>query len=138
VSSLHQLRELVLDRNKIKHLDASSIRGLINLRELRLEENGLRTLDHFTPLPKLQTLCLCSNRLLDIGELEKLAPLPGLLNLTLLNNAVARKQLYRPTLIRRLPSLKLIDGREVTLEERDRSELIFASDFRPSPGYMHE
>ena len=138
VSSLHQLRELVLDRNKIKHLEPGSVRGLINLRELRLEENGLRTLDHFTPLPKLQTLCLSSNRLLDIGELEKLAPLPALVNITVLNNAVARKQLYRPTLIRRLPSLKLIDGREVTLEERDRSELIFASDFRPSPGYMHE
>ena len=28
--------------------------------------------------------------------------------------------------------------RQVTLEERDRSELIFASDFRPSPGYIHE
>ena len=138
LSSLHQLRELVLDRNKIKHLDAGSVRGLVNLRELRLEENGLRTLDHFTPLPKLQTLCLSSNRLLDIGELEKLAPLPALVNITVLNNAVARKQLYRPTLIRRLPSLKLIDGREVTLEERDRSELIFASDFRPTPGYMHE
>jgi hypothetical protein len=44
---------------------------------------------------------------------------------------------------RRLPSLKLIDGREVGLEERDRAELIFASDLRPSQqggyqGYAHD
>ena len=77
-----------------------------------------------------------------MGELDKLGPphgLPSLLNVALSNNAVARKQLYRPSLLRRLPSLKLIDGREVGLEERDRAELIFASDLRPSQqGYVHE
>jgi len=141
LGSLLQLRELVLDRNKIKQLEPHSLRGLVNLRELRMEENGLRSLDHLAPLPKLQTLCLGNNRILDVGELDKLGPpngLPALLNVALLNNAVARKQLYRPSLMRRLPSLKLIDGREVSLEERDRAELIFASDFRPTPGYVHE
>ena len=129
---LHELRELVLDRNKIKALDAHSLAALANLRELRLEENGLRTLDHFAPLPKLQVLALGSNRILDVAELEKLGALPALQQIVLVNNPVARKQLYRPTLIRRLPSLKSIDGRELTLDERDRAELIFAADFRPA------
>ena len=113
-----QLRELALDRNKIRQLDPLALRGLANLRELRLEENGLRSLDGLAPLPKLQTLCLGNNRILDIGEIDKLGPplgLPALLHITLSNNAVARKQLYRPSLLRRLPSLKLIDGREVRL-----------------------
>ena len=194
LGSLLQLRELVLDRNKIKQLEVHSLRGLSNLRELRMEENGLRSLEHFAPLPRLQTLCLGNNRVLDVGELEKLGPLPALINVhartprkhphaphatrpvaaraasathaptrrprvrphpstrphpgvcvrawqvALLNNAVARKQLYRPSLLRRLPSLKLIDGREVSHEERDRAELIFASasDPRPVPSYVHE
>ena len=122
----------MLDRNKIKALDAHSLAALANLRELRLEENGLRTLDHFAPLPKLQVLALGSNRILDVAELEKLGALPALQQIVLVNNPVARKQLYRPTLIRRLPSLKSIDGRELTLDERDRAELIFAADFRPA------
>ena len=121
-----------MDRNKIKALDAHSLAALANLRELRLEENGLRTLDHFAPLPKLQVLALGSNRILDVAELEKLGALPALQQIVLVNNPVARKQLYRPTLIRRLPSLKSIDGRELTLDERDRAELIFAADFRPA------
>ena len=33
-----QLRELALDRNKIRQLDPLALRGLANLRELRLEE----------------------------------------------------------------------------------------------------
>ena len=33
-----QLRELALDRNKIRQLDPLALRGLTNLRELRLEE----------------------------------------------------------------------------------------------------
>ena len=49
-----QLRELALDRNKIRQLDPLALRGLANLRELRLEENGLRALDGLAPLPKLQ------------------------------------------------------------------------------------
>ena len=39
-----------------------------------------------------------------MGELDKLGPplgLPALLNIALSNNAVARKQLYRPSLLRR-------------------------------------
>ena len=67
LGSLLQLRELVLDRNKIRQLEPHALRGLANLRELRLEENGLRSLDGLAPLPKLQTLCLGNNRILDLS-----------------------------------------------------------------------
>lgn len=46
LSSLPALRELILDRNRIRQLDPLSLSGLDNLRELRLEENGLRSLSH--------------------------------------------------------------------------------------------
>eukprot|EP00965_Chrysotila_dentata_P129658 4286270-Pleurochrysis_carterae.AAC.1 len=46
------------------------------------------------------------------------------------NNPFSRKQLCRPSLIRRLPTLTHIDGREVTAEERERSELVFSQDLR--------
>ena len=49
-----QLRELVLDKNKIRHVDFGALLSLINLRELRVEENGLKSLSNFAPLPRLQ------------------------------------------------------------------------------------
>ncbi len=38
------------------------------------------------------------------------------------NNPLARKHQYRPTLIRRIPSLSLIDGKEITADERERTD----------------
>jgi Leucine-rich repeat (LRR) protein len=69
----HDLRELVLDKNKIKGLDPHSLTSLSRLRELRLEENGLRSLSNFHNLLKLQSLYLGYNRISEIGELERLA-----------------------------------------------------------------
>lgn len=130
LNEMYQLRELNLDRNKIRALDAQSLASLSSLRELRLEENGLRTLDHLVGLPQLTTLAAGSNRISEVSDLDKLEVMPCLQHLTLTNNAVARKQLYRPALVRRLPSLRLIDSREVTLEERERVEIIYNPDAR--------
>jgi Leucine-rich repeat (LRR) protein len=52
------LRELVLDSNKIRALDPHSLQGLIHLRDLRMEENGMRSLKHLSRLPSLQILRL--------------------------------------------------------------------------------
>ncbi len=49
-----QVRELVLDKNKIRHVDFGALLPLVNLRELRVEENGLKSLSNLVPLPRLQ------------------------------------------------------------------------------------
>ena len=87
---------------------------------------GLRSLSHFAPLPQLQTLLLGSNRVAELIELEKLLHLQTLLYLSLHNNPVARKHLYRPTLVRKLLNLKMLDNREVMEDERERAELMFS------------
>lgn len=43
-------QELVLDRNRIRYVDPDAFAGLPRLRELRLEENGLRSLAGLAPL----------------------------------------------------------------------------------------
>jgi hypothetical protein len=48
------VRELVLDKNKIRHVDFGALLPLVNLRELRVEENGLKSLSNLVPLPRLQ------------------------------------------------------------------------------------
>ena len=127
----YELRELVLDKNRIKYVDTNAFLGLTNLRELRLEENGLRSLSNFRNIHNLQLLYLGMNRISDITEIDKLSSIPFLMELTLANNPVSRKQLYRANVIRRMPTLKIVDGREIGVDERERVELMFVADSRP-------
>ena len=91
-----------------------------------MEENGLRALNNLHPLRHLKCLHLGMNRIVEVAELEKLAAHSELIEITLGNSPVARKQAYRPMLVKKIPTLRVIDGREVTAEERDHVELLFA------------
>ncbi|TPX66556.1 hypothetical protein SpCBS45565_g04405 [Spizellomyces sp. 'palustris'] len=118
------LIELVLDRNQIKGVDPSSFVSLINLKELHIKENRIKSLSHFDCLPNLQHLHLANNRVHDTSEIEKMK-LPSLIEISLAANAVARKQMYRYALVIRFPQIMGIDGKDVTLEERQRAEMYF-------------
>ena len=89
---------------------------------LKLNENGLRSLANVEKLEKLQTLYISNNRILELFEIEKLAELPNLLDLSLLHNPIARKPNYRMIVIKRLIQLMVFDGKEITMEERKRIE----------------
>jgi len=119
LEGLYSLQELVLDRNRIKYVDAGALDPVQNLRELRMEENGLRSLSNLGNLPHLQALHLGYNRISDTSEIERITGLKALLEITLMNNPVVRKQVYRAVLLGKLPMLRIIDGRDVTEEERD-------------------
>lgn len=70
LEGLENLRELNLDRNKIKSVDIGNFSSLNNLKILRMEDNGLRSLSNFEPLPKLQILKLGGNRISELAELD--------------------------------------------------------------------
>lgn len=63
LEGLHQLRELVLDRNRIKTLAESSFIAQSVLLELHLAENRIRELNHLNPLTELRKLFLGMNKL---------------------------------------------------------------------------
>ncbi len=63
--------------------------GLNQLRELHLEENRLRDLSHFKPLPSLERLYLGLNRIQDYNQLEKLHHLQNLMELSVMSNSVS-------------------------------------------------
>jgi hypothetical protein len=75
---------------------------------------------------------MSSNRISDLAEMERLAYLPNLMEVNLVNNPVARKQLYRPTAIFHMQSLRLLDSKEVTSDERDRVASLFVMEQRNS------
>ena len=126
LETLAALETLSLDRNRVKHLEPDAFAGLGNLRVLRMEENGLRSLAHFDALVSLRALHLGGNRVGEVSELEKLAPLAELGELTLAGNPVTRKQVYRPMALRHCEKAHTLDGRAVTALEREHVEYLFS------------
>lgn len=62
LEGLHQLRELVLDKNRIKALADDSFTSQNSLLELHLSENRIHDLGHLGHLSELRKLFLDSNR----------------------------------------------------------------------------
>ncbi|KAJ1494090.1 hypothetical protein T484DRAFT_1766595, partial [Baffinella frigidus] len=135
LAALGNLRE-ILDKKKVRHVEPGALAPLVNLRELRMEENGLKSLANIGPLPRLHALHLGSNRVADINDLDKIASLPSVLDLTLSNNPLSRKQLYRATAIQKLQTLKILDNKEISAEERDRVDVLFSMETRSTPSYV--
>jgi hypothetical protein len=127
LSHLEQLRELVIDHNKVKQFDENSFQGLRCLRELRAEDNGLKSLSNLGPLPRLRALYLSQNRIGELSELEKLSSLRHVMLVHLQQNPVARKPLYRAHVIQAVNMIRVIDGREVSEDEREKSEQLLQS-----------
>ncbi|XP_067894912.1 leucine-rich repeat-containing protein 9 isoform X4 [Heterodontus francisci] len=121
---LHYLAELSLERNRVRMIHENSFLGQSCLIELHLEENRMRDLNNLYPLVKLQRLFLGANKIQDIVELEKLDSLPNLTELSVDGNPVSRKVLYRPFLVFRLTRLQILDGVPVTVDEKERAELL--------------
>lgn len=135
LSHMEQLRELVLDKNKVKQVDEHAFEGLRSLRELRMDDNGLKSLSNFGPLPRLRALHLSLNRVAELNELEKLRGLRHVVIVNLAQNPVSRKPLYRAHVINAVGSVRAIDGREVTDDERERTEqLLQGGSGQPPPG----
>ncbi|CAH1791753.1 unnamed protein product [Owenia fusiformis] len=131
LEGLQDLRELVLDRNKIKCVSEESFINQWNLQELHMEENRIKELSNMACLENLQRLYLGMNRIQDISELEKLEVLPNMIELSVVSNAVSRRLLHRPMLVYRMPNLMIIDGIAVTDEERTKAELYFMEQQAP-------
>ena len=62
----------------------------------------------------------------DYSELDKLQPLRGLLELSLLDNPLSRRHQHRAITIFNLPALLSLDGVRVTSQERQNAEAIFS------------
>ncbi|XP_037551277.1 leucine-rich repeat-containing protein 9 [Nematolebias whitei] len=122
LEGLLQLRELVLDRNRIKTLGKNAFIAQNILVELHLAGNRIRELNHLDPLVDLRKLFLDMNKLQDMSELNKLEVLPSLTELSVVGNPVARNSLHRPALVLRLNELQVLDGVLVTLEERTSAD----------------
>ncbi|KAI9998978.1 hypothetical protein PInf_003642 [Phytophthora infestans] len=122
-----ELVNIRLDKNRIRQLDPESTLALRRVKFLNLEDNGLKSLSNFNNMLSLETLELSNNRLVDLEEVEKLASLPSMVNLKLVNNPLTKKHLYRQHVLYKLNPLKTLDGKDVYSDEKERIEMLFAA-----------
>lgn len=113
-----ELQHLVMDKNCIRHLDGSGFALNHKLKIFRAQENGMKTFSNLDTLQGCQTMVLGSNRISDFKVLEQFAAMPELQELTLSSQAIARKQNYRVKVLRHLFNLRVLDGVEITDDER--------------------
>lgn len=78
-------------------------------------------------LPKLHTLVLTNNRLVNLVDIDPLASLPKLKVLSLLDNSITKKPNYRLYVIFKLKGLRLLDFKKVKQTERIEAEGLFSS-----------
>lgn len=78
-------------------------------------------------LPKLHSLVLTNNRLVNLMEIDPLASLPKLRFLSLLDNNITKKPNYRLYVIHKLKSLHVLDFKKVRQKERVEAANLFAS-----------
>ncbi|GKV02824.1 hypothetical protein SLEP1_g15214 [Rubroshorea leprosula] len=78
-------------------------------------------------LPKLHSLVLTNNRLVNLVEIDPLASLPKLQFLSLLDNNITKKPNYRFYVIHKLKSLRVLDFKKVKEKERLEAENLFSS-----------
>ena len=94
--------------------DVSIISKLINAETISLPINKIKTLAPFKTCKNLKNLLLRQNQISDISEIQFLAGLPNLKNLTLADNPIASLPNYRETVINTIPQLEKLDDIEVT------------------------
>lgn len=78
-------------------------------------------------LPKLHSLVLTNNRLVNLVEIDPLASLTKLQFLSLLDNNITKKPNYRLYVIHKLKSLRLLDFKKVKQKERIEAANMFTS-----------
>ncbi|XP_071703026.1 U2 small nuclear ribonucleoprotein A' isoform X2 [Rutidosis leptorrhynchoides] len=79
-------------------------------------------------LPKLHSLVLTNNRLVNLVEIDPLASLSKLQYLSLLDNNITKKPNYRLYVIHKLKSLRVLDFRKIKQKERIEATKLFASE----------
>lgn len=76
-------------------------------------------------------LHVAGNRIQDLYEIDKVADMPMLAEVSLMQNPIARKPNYRMFVIKRMPNLVIFDGREVSFDEKKRVEGVNSSIIDP-------
>ena len=132
LDELPQLREIILAKNRLRVIEHDNFMCNPYLRDLCLDENSIKTIEGVRILAHLQKLSVASNRIAEISDIEKgLEGLSQIIDVSFIGNPVGRKPLYRTHTLHLAPNCVMLDGRQVSTEERERAEQFFEQEAIP-------
>ena len=103
----------------IKEIDIVEYKYIENCQRLYLSQNYISSLSGITQFNNLQHLSISFNSINEMHELQYLAHLaPTLQSLSLEGNPICSIPAYKSICIRLLPNLRVLDGKPVTLQDR--------------------
>jgi len=98
------------------------------LRSLDLSKNGISSLKGLETIESLKFLKLSLNNISKIGQLKYIKNLPLLTDVDLCVNPVQTAKYYRLQCLFHMPQLRIIDGTEITAEEKVKAENLHGFD----------
>ncbi len=123
-----QFDTIDLSDNEIRRLD--NFPRLKRLRTLLLSNNFVERLGAQLgeQVAELEALVLSNNKVKSLSEVDRLAALPKLATLSLVDNPVCKQPHYRAYVVHKLPALKVLDFRKVKAGEREQADQLFSSE----------
>ncbi|KAL0490697.1 U2 small nuclear ribonucleoprotein A [Acrasis kona] len=111
--------------NEVTRLEAGSFPTLQRLQNLYLNNNRLQYIDQNVAVnvPNLKCLILTNNYFKELEQLQVLRHFENLETLSLVDNAVTRKENYRLYVVSLLPRLKYLDFQKIKQQERERAQI---------------
>lgn len=126
-ATLDQFDTIDFSNNEIRKIDGFPLLKRLscllfnNNRIVRVAENLEES------IPNLETLILTGNNIQELGDLDPLSSLPKLKSLCLLQNPIINKDHYRHYVAYKIPQLKLLDFSKIKLKERQEANALFKS-----------
>ena len=134
METLVGLRELDVTKNRIRQFDPQTFTYNRMLSCIKIEENLLKSIAGMEKLERIRSLFLGSNRLTDFWQLDKMQDMDLLQELTLNLNPLAKKPLFRSTVVKRFTTLRILDGIEISSAEREKNETHTSAPNNPGSG----
>ena len=91
-----------LCKNRIRQIEPNSFVPPMLISCFKIDDNGLRSLANVEKLEKLQSFHSAGNRLGEFWEVDRLAELGYLMEISLVNNPMTKKPQYRLNIIKKL------------------------------------
>lgn len=124
LTGLDSLEILSLGRNNIKNLAGLESVG-DTLLQLWISYNQIEKLNGIEKLKTLKVLYMSNNKVASWAEFDRLKQLPSLEELLFTGNPLERAHMeagdWRLQAIKRLPTLKKLDGKPIDPEEREKA-----------------
>ena len=122
LNDMDDLIYLDVSNNKIKDVDKTLLGDLPSLQIFICDNNSMKNINGFSKYESIESISFQNNKIQDLNCIEQFSELNKLKEITLKGNPITKYNNYRINLIRLLPYIRKIDGKEITEEERNNSK----------------